>query len=187
MPARCAPGCGNTALFGNKKRLQPALSPAGACLLHSSRFLLLLTTLILSACLPVHPELAPFTSDGCSLFPDGTFDDRNQWCDCCQQHDLAYWQGGSADARHQADLLLRDCIRQRTGKPALAETMYLGVRAGGHPAFPTWYRWGYGWPYGRGYQPLSEAEQMQIRKRLATYQQQHPTGYCEERSQEEEK
>lgn len=182
MPARCAPGCGNTALSGNKKRLQPTLSRAEAGFFHPSCLLLLLTAFLLSACLPIHPKLVPFSSDGCSLFPDGTFDDRNKWCDCCQQHDLAYWQGGSADARNQADLILRDCIRQRTGNQALAETIYLGVRTGGHPALPTWYRWGYGWPYGRGYQPLSEEERWQVQEQIDVYRQQHPAGYCEERT-----
>jgi hypothetical protein len=36
--------------------------------------------------------------------------------------------------------------------------MYEGVRAGGSPWWPTRYRWAYGWPYGRGYQELSDEE-----------------------------
>ena len=165
------------ALFVNRKRLQPLFT----------LLFILLTALTLSACAlvrsPHKVTLAPFTSDGCSLFPDGTLTDRNKWCDCCQEHDLTYWQGGSADERQQADLTLRDCVQERTGNPALAETMYLGVRAGGHPAFPTWYRWGYGWPYGRGYQPLSEAERLQVQEQIAAYRQEHPKGYCEERNE----
>jgi hypothetical protein len=144
----------------------------------------LLTALILSACAagrPPYPaELTPFTSDGCTLFPDGTPNDQNKWCDCCQAHDLAYWQGGSADERSQADLTLRNCVRQRTNDQALAETIYLGVRTGGHPAFPTWYRWGYGWPYGRGYRSLSNPEKFQVQEQIAAYRQQHPAGYCRE-------
>ena len=144
----------------------------------------MLTALSLVSCTGFRPrhskELTPFTSDGCSLFPDGTQKDRNLWCDCCQQHDLAYWQGGSADKRSQADASLRDCMLVRSGDQQLATIMYLGVRAGGHPAFPTWYRWGYGWPYGRGYQPLSERERLQIQVLLAAYRQAHPEGYCTE-------
>lgn len=154
---------------------------------HYALLFILLTALILSACACVRPpqgtKLAPFSSDGCSLFPDGTPNDRNKWCDCCQQHDLAYWQGGSADERNQADLALRDCIVQRTGNPALAETIYLGTHAGGHPVFPIWYRWGYGWPYGRGYQPLSKSERGQVQVQIAAYRQQHPKGYCVERNE----
>ncbi|HIJ86768.1 MAG TPA: hypothetical protein HPP97_03685 [Desulfuromonadales bacterium] len=144
-----------------------------------------MTALILSSCVGAgHRQrsgLVPFTSDGCTLFPDGTFKDRDKWCDCCQTHDLAYWQGGSAAERNQADTDLRDCVLKRTGDRYLAETMYLGTRAGGHPAFPTWYRWGYGWPYGRGYQSLSNGEKADVREWLALYAQQHPDGFCVEK------
>lgn len=144
----------------------------------------LLAALSLASCTGTRPRhskgLVPFASDGCSLFPDGTLNNRNLWCDCCQQHDLAYWQGGSADERSQADVRLRDCVLARTGDPQLAETMYLGARGGGHPAFPTWYRWGYGWPYGRGYAPLSELERLQVRERLAAYRRGPAGGYCAE-------
>lgn len=149
-----------------------------------SALLTLLLTVILSSCTcgsARHAaKPAPFTSDGCSLFPDGTFKDRSKWCDCCLTHDLAYWQGGSAEERNLADMALRDCVLKRTGDQQLAETMYLGIRAAGHPAFPTWYRWGYGWPYGRGYQPLSEVEKFHVQERLAAYARQHPAGYCVE-------
>jgi hypothetical protein len=40
--------------------------------------------------------------------------------------------------------------------------MLAGVRVGGSPLFPTSYRWGYGWSYQRGYQPLSEREKRQV-------------------------
>lgn len=142
----------------------------------------LMTALTLSSCVSSRPprsvSLAPFTSDGCTLFLDGTFKDRNKWCDCCQTHDFAYWQGGSADERHKADAILRDCVLMRTGNTVLAETMYLGVRTGGHPVFPTWYRWGYGWPYGRGYKPLSGREKLHVQEMLSAYAQRHPAGYC---------
>lgn len=147
----------------------------------------LLTTLSLSSCpgrRPPHTAgLVPFTSDGCSLFPDGTFKDRGQWCDCCQNHDLAYWQGGTVDERLQADASLRDCVLTTTSDQILAQTIYLGARAGGHPAFPTWYRWGYGWPYGRGYQPLSNVEREQVQQQLTAYAKRHPEGYCAEKKE----
>jgi hypothetical protein len=60
--------------------------------------------------------------------------------------------------------------------------MYLGVRSGGHPVFPTWYRWGYGWTYGRGYKPLTGEEQKRVSKKLEEYTGKHPAGYCGERS-----
>ncbi|HTG02214.1 MAG TPA: tyrosine-protein phosphatase [Nitrospirota bacterium] len=125
--------------------------------------------------------IKPFSSDGCSLFPDGTIKDRAAWCDCCQIHDIAYWQGGTAEERKKADAELRTCVEERTNDKALAETMYLGVRAGGHPALPTWYRWGYGWNYGRRYAPLTDAEKLQVMDRLHEYYIEHPEGYCQER------
>ena len=142
--------------------------------------------LLLFCCLPVlgqAVELSPFTSDGCSLFPDGTVEDRTMWCDCCLTHDVAYWQGGTEEERLAADEGLRNCVLKTTGNEALATAMFLGVRAGGSPAFPTWYRWGYGWPYGRGYQTLSAAEQRNVREQLGLYLLQHPDGYCAGRDQ----
>ncbi len=59
--------------------------------------LTLLTALVLSWSGPfdaLASDLRPFTSDGCSLFPDGTTRDRTRWCDCCMGHDIACWQGG---------------------------------------------------------------------------------------------
>jgi hypothetical protein len=122
-----------------------------------------------------------FTSDGCSLFPDGDFKNRNLWCDCCFTHDIAYWRGGTEEERKQADEALRQCVQKRTKSKTMAKLMYEGVRAGGHPAFPTWYRWGYGWEYGRGYEPLTEKEQQQVREKLDAYHVKHPTGYCGEK------
>jgi hypothetical protein len=127
-------------------------------------------------------DLKDFTSDGCSLFPDGTIKDREKWCDCCFVHDLAYWRGGTEDERRKADEALRTCVLERTGDNALAETMYLGVRAGGHPVFPAWYRWGYGWKYGKGYEPLSEQEKKQVREKQDDYAKKHPAGYCGEKN-----
>ena len=111
------------------------------------------------------PALAPFTSDGCSLFPDRAPSGDADWCECCVAHDLAYWRGGTAAEREAADATLRACVLLKTKDEALAETMYLGVRAGGNPYFLTWYRWGYGWPYGRGYQALN-AEERALADRL---------------------
>jgi hypothetical protein len=126
-------------------------------------------------------SLRDFRSDGCSLFPDGTIGDRALWCGCCLAHDIAYWQGGTKEERKQADETLRDCVLNRTGNKTLAVLMYDGIRVGGHPAFPMWYRWGYGWNYGRGYVPLNEQELQQVRERLDDYYRKHPAGYCREK------
>lgn len=91
---------------------------------------------------------------------------------------MAYWRGGSEEERKQADKTLRACVLDRTGDKALAEVMYDGVRVGGSPVFPTWYRWGYGWKYGREYKPLTEEEQNQVASMRGTYKKAHPSGYC---------
>jgi hypothetical protein len=56
--------------------------------------------------------------------------------------------------------------------------MYEGVRAGGHPVFPTGYRWGYGWKYGKGYSSLSDQERQQAQEKLDAYYKVHPLDYC---------
>jgi hypothetical protein len=143
---------------------------------------LLLAMIIAASCAVAGAsDLADFTSDGCSLFPDGTIADRAKWCDCCLLHDIAYWRGGTEEERKKVDAALRDCVLEHTGNKALSETMYLGVRAGGHPVFPAWYRWAYGWAYGRGYKPLNDEEQEQVRKKLDEYRMSHPGGYCVEK------
>ena len=154
--------------------------PRSGRTLHEILFLaVLLAAAFLTGCASATAsELGDFTSDGCSLFPDGTISDRDKWCDCCLQHDIAYWRGGSEEERKDADKALLACVLERTGEKTLARTMYLAVRAGGHPAFPTWYRWAYGWPYGRGYQPLNAEEQQQAKERLRDYWKKHPEGFC---------
>lgn len=113
-------------------------------------------------------ELKPFKSDGCSAFPDGTLAENELWLNCCIQHDIAYWQGGSSSLRKQADLDLKACVA-RVGKPMIAELMLAGVRVGGTPYLPTQFRWAYGWPYLRGYRELSAEEMTQVSNQLSKY------------------
>jgi hypothetical protein len=44
-----------------------------------------------------------------------------------------------------------------------------GVRVGGSPYFPTFYRWGYGWPYLRGYKAISDDDKQLIKQRLEQF------------------
>ena len=112
---------------------------------------------LLAACAQ-EEGLKPFTSDGCSLFPDASLINTDDWCDCCVAHDLAYWRGGTRAERETADQALKACVLEKTGDSALATLMYEGVRAGGSPYFYNWYRWSYGWPYERKYQALTPKE-----------------------------
>ena len=133
--------------------------------------------LLLSGC---HPsgELRDFTSDGCSLFPDRSLINEDDWCDCCFEHDLAYWKGGTEEERLMADRALRDCVYEKTGNRELAEAMYTGVRLGGSPYFYNWYRWGYGWDFKRKYGPLTEDEKIQVEQKLEEYFKNHRGNPC---------
>ena len=99
-----------------------------------------------------------FTSDGCSMFVDGTANKPNLWLKCCIRHDVDYWMGGSWEERIVADKIFEKCI-DNTGTPAMGRMMYLGVRIGGAPYLFTPFRWGYGWDYGRWYQKRTKKEQ----------------------------
>lgn len=105
--------------------------------------------------LPAGIALRPFTSDGCSMAPDGLADDR--WVHCCIEHDIQYWAGGTKEEKLASDNQLRSCIAQQ-GHPDIAEIFFQSVRTFGSPWLQTTYRWGYGWNKIRGYSPLTEAE-----------------------------
>lgn len=135
--------------------------------------------LILSINIVHTGQLDDFSSDGCSQFPDGTLTRQDLWCDCCVNHDIAYWQGGSRKQKKQADQTLRECVLQKTGNSLLADTMYYGVTLGGSPVYPTWYRWGYGWHYGHGFQPLNQYEKQMVEEKLQHYQMTMPQSSCD--------
>lgn len=130
-------------------------------------------------------ELKPFSSDGCSLFPDRSVITQQDWCECCFQHDIAYWQGGTEQQRVDADMELKQCVLQKTSNEALANLMYDGVRVGGSPYFYNWYRWGYGWSYldtSRGkYQALSENQLEQVKRLTEQYLASNENNYCDTR------
>lgn len=108
-------------------------------------------------------SLKPFTSDGCSAFPDGTLQQSELWLKCCTAHDYAYWKGGSYQERVSADKALNHCVSE-VGEQEVALLMLAGVRVGGTPFLPTTFRWGYGWPYPRNYRALNENELEQVRR-----------------------
>ncbi|MGK0309304.1 MAG: hypothetical protein ACJAT5_000371 [Lentimonas sp.] len=129
----------------------------------------MLFAILSTSCSNSPDTLRDFTSDGCSLFPDRSLIENIDWCECCLEHDVAYWQGGTKAQRLEADEKLRDCVLEKTGNQALAETMYQGVRFGGNPYFYNWYRWGYGWNYERKYQILTLEEQRIASDKLVKY------------------
>lgn len=86
-----------------------------------------------------------FVTDQCTLFPEGS------WSECCEEHDLAYWQGGHSDMREATDIQFKMCVQDKTQNVIFANVIYTFVRMGGTPYFATPWRWGYGWKFGRGY------------------------------------
>ena len=106
-------------------------------------------------------DIRPFESDGCSSFPNGTVKQNELWLSCCVAHDYAYWKGGTYQDRVAADKELVTCV-SAAGETEIALLMLAGVRVGGTPYLPTRFRWGYGWPFPRGYKALTEDEIMQI-------------------------
>nr|WP_314546088.1 hypothetical protein [uncultured Massilia sp.] len=141
------------------------------------RAALALLACALAGCQSV-PVLQPFATDGCSMFPDHAPIGKADWCACCVAHDLAYWRGGTEAERLEADRALETCVTAASGSPALAQTMYAGVRAGGVPYFLTSYRWGYGWPYGRMYRSLGREEAAQADALRAHYLAANPFLVC---------
>jgi hypothetical protein len=121
--------------------------------------------------------LEPFTTDGCSLFPDH-LPGKGPYCECCVQHDLAYWRGGTALEREKADEAFRACVARSTHDELLARAMYFGVRTGGDPRYHTSFRWGYGWPYGRNYAPLTAEESARADALEREYRAAHPALTC---------
>lgn len=113
-------------------------------------------------------DLSPFKSDGCSMFPD-RLTLLGDWCSCCVEHDIAYWQGGTEAQKDSADQCLRECVWSVTLSEILSDAMYHGVAVGGSAYFPTWYRWGYGWKYGRGYDSLSPPQLDSVQRYLNQY------------------
>ncbi len=79
-----------------------------------------------------------FTTDSCTLWPNG------DWGQCCVDHDVEYWCGGTAAQRAAADRRLGECVAA-SGNPIMGGAMHIGTRLGGWAILPTWWRWGYGW------------------------------------------
>ncbi|AMO56504.1 hypothetical protein GZ77_06875 [Endozoicomonas montiporae] len=126
---------------------------------------LLLLFCLLNSHQAVAGDLEPFTSDGCSWFPDGNLRHRTLWLDCCIAHDYAYWKGGTREQRAEADRALKSCVTD-LGEPVIGWFMEFGVRMGGTPLLPTSFRWGYGWPYPRQYRALTEEELKQVKEQF---------------------
>lgn len=112
--------------------------------------------------------LEDYSSDGCSLFPDGLpLINAKKWQKCCVVHDISYWKGGTAHERKVADQNLAKCVAD-TGEHFIGAGMYIGVRVGGQVDLPTTWHWGYGWQNDRGYAPLTKEELSIVDSKLSS-------------------
>jgi hypothetical protein len=98
---------------------------------------------------PAGPPTEPFRTDGCSIWPDGAFTGET-WQACCVEHDVAYWCGGTQAMRAEADEKLKECVGDRY-HDWMGALMKPGVRIGGAPYIPAYWRWGYGHKFPAGY------------------------------------
>ena len=115
-------------------------------------------------------DLKPFSTDGCSMWIDGTLEQPNLWRHCCVAHDLNYWIGGTEAEREASDARIQSCVQLALG-PRMADYMYSNVRWGGSPYWMSTYRWGYGWDYFdglwmRGYKTPTLDEQQLIEQAM---------------------
>lgn len=102
--------------------------------------------------------LRPFSTDGCTLSPDGTPARPSLWRACCVAHDLRLWGGGTREQRDSADLKLRSCVRERAGA-TVADIIYGGVRAGTYSPIRIPSKvWGNAWYERAGYRVLAPHE-----------------------------
>jgi len=90
------------------------------------------------------PPQKPFMSDGCSMWFDS-------WkgislYPACFVHDLKYWAGypGEDVERLIADAELMIDVARLLNSTGMAETMFHGVRVGGHEIFEQSFSWGFG-------------------------------------------
>lgn len=109
------------------------------------------------------PILRTFFSDGCSLSPNSFF--KVNFAQCCVEHDLAYWIGGTKEQKDLADNQFKMCLQHKLNKDyngviqtSVSETYFLGVQIGGVNFLPNSFRWGYGWNVIRPHGPLTDEE-----------------------------
>mgnify|MGYP000347838299 CR=1 FL=1 len=103
-------------------------------------------------------SIQPFSTDGCSAYPDGIPGvDGRAWYHCCLAHDLAYWMGGPKIEKSIADDELNRCVSAESTSWH-GKIMEMGVAIGGVPNTIFGWRWGYGFEESRSYQGLTKEE-----------------------------
>ncbi len=112
-------------------------------------------------------DLKVFYTDYCTGFNEGTLSHPNLWKDCCFEHDLRYWFGGTKKDEDFADLQLKKCVKNKAGT-FYANIMYYGVRVGHLSPIKHKTYWGWGWtPKSKEYYaPLTKDKIKIIKERI---------------------
>lgn len=111
-------------------------------------------------------DLKSFSSDFCTMFPNGTLNRTDAWKHCCYDHDLRYWFGGTRGDELNADKILRSCVTKAAGS-FYGSIMYYGVRSGHYSPVKNEHKWGWGWtPTRKLFSKLSIIEKEVINKNL---------------------
>ncbi|MFZ4715179.1 MAG: hypothetical protein ACOYL6_15765 [Bacteriovoracaceae bacterium] len=112
--------------------------------------------------------LVGFETDYCTAFKEGTKENPKAWQDCCLEHDLYYWAGGTIEDRNRADHRLHNCVYNK-GYPTYAIAIYEGVRLGHYSPIKSKFAWNYGWLGKKQYLPLTEEERNVVEKTILKY------------------
>lgn len=111
-----------------------------------------------------------FTTDECTMYPEGTKKEPKLWAHCCILHDMFYWAGGSRFDMDHADLILYSCVQEVAGKTQ-AELMYKGIRLGHlSPISLKDKSFGNGWINPRPKTSLSDEEKDIVREKILSSQ-----------------
>jgi hypothetical protein len=129
------------------------------------KLLTLLCTLTLASAVQAEIKLKPFETDGCTMFIDGTPKEPGLWKNCCIEHDLRYWFGGSTEDMDATDLRLKSCVEKIAGA-TWANLIYTGVRTGHHSPVKNKTQWNWGWTEKREYKKLTPEEIVVIKEEL---------------------
>lgn len=118
--------------------------------------LFILLSLIFSAntfAMEEETALFPFSTDGCSMYPNQNF--HGDWLHCCIAHDIKFWYGGTKAEKKKADKELSQCVSNATNR-AHGEIMRAGVTIGGNPShLKLPWEWGYGWYISKKFDRLT--------------------------------
>lgn len=112
----------------------------------------LLTILLFTPFLLTHAKLEPFETDTCTFFIDGS------WSECCIEHDVRYWLGGSQERMDESDLKLRKCVEEKSNN-IWSSLIYQGVRLGHLSPIKSKYEWAWGWSeQNEKFSPLNQKQ-----------------------------